>query len=157
MSILEALIFGTVQGVAEFLPISSSGHLVLLKKLFNLNEVPLVFDVLLHVATLAAVVIFFWKQIAELFMVLVRWVSRKAMEDDVPKQKTIIAIILATLVTGIIGIVFSKFIPDLPIMYVYIGFIITGCILIISSYVSRRIIEKKGADVYVTPQKGLLQ
>lgn len=156
MTILEAIIFGAVQGIAEFLPISSSGHLVVLKELFNLKEIPLIFDVLLHVSTLAAVVIFFWKQIAELFAVLYRWIARKAKDDDVQKQKTIIALILGTIVTGVIGILFSKFIPELPSMYVYIGFLVTAILLIVSSIVSRREIENKGSDTYIKPVKGLL-
>ena len=59
MTILQAIFLGALQGVAEFLPISSSGHLALCKTLFGLEEVPLLFDIMLHVATLAAVIIFF--------------------------------------------------------------------------------------------------
>ena len=55
MSFLTAVLLGLVQGIAEFLPISSSGHLVLLQNIFNVQEADLLFDVLLHVGTLAAV------------------------------------------------------------------------------------------------------
>ncbi|MBQ8678805.1 MAG: undecaprenyl-diphosphate phosphatase [Treponema sp.] len=74
MSIFQAIILGVVQGIAEFLPISSSGHLAVAQQLFGLEEVPLLFDVMLHLATLAAVVLYFRKKIARLFVILFRWI-----------------------------------------------------------------------------------
>ncbi|MDD4494779.1 MAG: undecaprenyl-diphosphate phosphatase [Eubacteriales bacterium] len=64
MSILEAIILGIVQGLAEFLPVSSSGHLVLLQKIFGIEEGVVIFDVVLHLGTLIPVFIVFWKDIA---------------------------------------------------------------------------------------------
>ena len=68
MSWLEGALLGLVQGVAEFLPISSSGHLVLLQELFGrgISE-SIAFSVLLHVASLLAIVVIFWRDILELF------------------------------------------------------------------------------------------
>ena len=66
MSLLFAAILGLVQGVAEFLPISSSGHLAILQNFFNIKEADLLFDVLLHFATLIAIVIVYWKDIVEM-------------------------------------------------------------------------------------------
>ncbi|MDR3138683.1 MAG: undecaprenyl-diphosphate phosphatase [Treponema sp.] len=63
MSLFEALILGAVQGVTEFLPVSSSGHLVLLQKIFGIKESALLFDTLVHGGTLAAVFIVLWKDI----------------------------------------------------------------------------------------------
>ena len=57
MTILQSILLGILQGVAEFLPISSSGHLQLGQELFGLSEVPLLYDVCLHLATLLAVII----------------------------------------------------------------------------------------------------
>ena len=57
MTILQALSLGALQGLAEFLPISSSGHLAVAQNLFGLTDLPLLFDVLLHLATLLAVCI----------------------------------------------------------------------------------------------------
>ena len=61
MTILQALILGLFQGLGEFLPISSSAHLVLVPWLFNWTDPGLTFDVALHFGTLVAVVIYFWK------------------------------------------------------------------------------------------------
>lgn len=60
MTIFQAIIFGAVQGLCEFLPISSSGHLIILPWLFNWNDPGLSFDVSLHLGTLVAVALFFW-------------------------------------------------------------------------------------------------
>ena len=67
MSISQALFLGILQGIAEFLPISSSGHLAVAQELFSLNDIPLLFDIFLHLATLAAVIVFFRKKILSLF------------------------------------------------------------------------------------------
>ncbi len=61
MPVWEAVIYGVVQGLAEFLPISSSGHLALLPWLFGWEDPGLAFDVALHWGTLAAVLLIFWK------------------------------------------------------------------------------------------------
>lgn len=63
MSIIEAIILGLVQGLTEFIPVSSSGHLVLLHSIFGVSENGLAFDVALHIGTLGALVIFFYKEI----------------------------------------------------------------------------------------------
>lgn len=59
MTIFQAIVLGTVQGITEFLPISSDGHLVLVQKLFGLNGSMLAFDVMIHIGTLIAILIFF--------------------------------------------------------------------------------------------------
>jgi len=63
MSIIQAVIAGTVQGVTEFLPVSSSGHLVLLDRFFNIAEPDIFFDICLHLGTLLAVIAYFRKEI----------------------------------------------------------------------------------------------
>jgi len=67
MSILEAIVLGVVQGLTEFLPVSSSGHLVLLHNIFGVTQPQLFFDTMLHIGTLAAVVIVMREQIIALF------------------------------------------------------------------------------------------
>lgn len=66
MSIIQALILGIVQGLTEFIPISSSGHLVLLHQALGITEGGLTFDVALHLGTLLALILFFWKDLASL-------------------------------------------------------------------------------------------
>ena len=155
MTILQSMILGLIQGIAEFLPISSSGHLAVAQNLFGLSEIPMLYDVLLHVATLEAVLIYFRKKIGKLFCVLGRWITRRPAPDTIDEEdflcgteergrKTIIAVIISTIITGIIGIVTSKLIPDLSIKVTCAGFIVTACLLFFSSIMEKR--EKRIAE-----------
>jgi undecaprenyl-diphosphatase len=151
MSVFQAIILGVVQGIAEFLPISSSGHLAVAQRLFGLEDVPLLFDVMLHLATLAAVILYFRKKIARLFAILFR---KKVEIDeldlltgtDTLGRKTILAVIVATIVTGAIGLVTSKLIPELPLKVTCAGFIVTACLLIFSSLWAKKQDSKKSGE-----------
>lgn len=150
MTVIQGILLGVLQGVAEFLPISSSGHLTLAQHLFGLDEVPLLFDVFLHIATLAAVLLYFRKKVWKLLKIFGRWLARRPaptheeLEDDYlmgtdkAGRRTIIAIIITTVITGVIGIVTSKLIPELPVKYICIGFIITAALLVFSSLLSKK-------------------
>ena len=77
MTILQAILLGLLQGLTEFLPVSSSGHLVLVQKLLGVNPETdfMLFSVLLHFGTLLAVVIAFWPDIKQLFLEFFRWIG----------------------------------------------------------------------------------
>lgn len=151
MSIFEGVILGILQGFAEFLPVSSSGHLLLVQKLMGLEEIPLLFDVFLHLATLGAVVLYFWRKIWKLLCAFGRiFVPKKnPSAQEIIQQKSersyILAIILATIVTGVIGLFTSKLIDDnkISIKIVCGGFIFTAIILVLSSIFERK--HKKSA------------
>lgn len=152
MTVLQGFLLGILQGVAEFLPISSSGHLALAQSLFGLEDVPLLYDIFLHMATLLAVTIYFWPKIWALLKCFGRWITKKQKSDnqvqisendllcptDKIGQKTIIAIIVATIITGAFGVVTSKLIPDLSVKFVCGGFLVTSALLIISSIIEKR-------------------
>jgi undecaprenyl-diphosphatase len=72
MNSLQAIFLGIVQGLTEFLPISSSAHLALLEHYFNIQEAGLVFDVLLHVGTLVALIIYFWQDWLNMFKAVLK-------------------------------------------------------------------------------------
>ena len=114
MTIVQSILLGILQGIAEFLPISSSGHLKIAQVLFGLSDVPLLFDVFLHLATLLAVVLYFRKKILFLLLVFCRWITLKKAqsEDEEKNRRFIIAVIVSTIITGVLGIVSSKIIPD---------------------------------------------
>lgn len=144
MSIFQGIVLGVLQGIAEFLPISSSGHLIVVQNLFGLEEVPLLFDVFLHVATLLAVVLYFRKKIWELICSFARIFvpaknpSAAQIEKKSEDTKYIVAIILATFVTGVLGIFSSKIISEISVKLVCAGFIVTALLLIFSSLIEKK-------------------
>jgi undecaprenyl-diphosphatase len=151
MSILQALILGLLQGIAEFLPISSSGHLLLGKHWFGLDDIPLIFDLALHIATLGAVVVVFRSTIIRLILVLWRLVSRTSAPSDREDHHYIILILIATVITALMG--FSLKDVDLGLRYVYIGFLYTSALLILGSWLTTRAASK--ASVPETTQSWL--
>ena len=149
MTVIQGILLGILQGIAEFLPISSSGHLAVVQKLFSLEEVPLLFDIMLHLATLLAVVLYFRKKIWTLLCVFGRLIARRPApktvnEDDLlcgtesRGRMTILAVIITTFVTGAIGVFTSKLIPDMPVKVTCAGFIVTAILLVFSSIIERR-------------------
>lgn len=149
MTIIQGILLGILQGIAEFLPISSSGHLAVAQQLFGLSDVPLLFDIVLHLATLAAVILYFRKKIAKLFVILWQWLMHKTSAEDGDDtdilagntergRRTIIAILVTTVVTGAIGVFTSKLIPDMSLKVTAGGFIVTAALLIISAFIEKR-------------------
>ena len=145
MSIFEAVILGLVQGLTEFLPVSSSGHLALLEHFFGIEgESVLAFAVMLHVGTLASVCAVYFREIGALLYELCRVVrdvfTGKGLRVNAnPTRKLGFLIITATIPTGIIGMVFKDMFSAMYlILYtVGIGFLITGTILLAAERAGR--------------------
>ena len=152
MTYLEAAILGLVQGLTEFLPISSSGHLALLQQWFGIDENKvLLFAVLLHVGTLVSVFIVYWKDIWELIVELCLTIkdlcTGKGLRlEERPVRKLGVMIIVATIPTAIIGILFSDLFDKLytSVLPIGIGLVITGFLLVMAERTgtSNRGIEK---------------
>ena len=119
MELLKAIFLGFIQGVAEFLPISSSGHLAIFKNVLGFDtDTGLLFDVLLHLGTLAAVFVVFWKDIWELvkegfaiigqfFKSLFGCLFKKQKWQPVvttPYRRFVMMVLVSTIPTGIMGI-----------------------------------------------------
>jgi undecaprenyl-diphosphatase len=138
MTIMESILLGILQGVTEFIPVSSSGHLLLLKELFGLREIGLLFDILLHIATLLVTVIVFWQRITTILLSLFNWVfvrSRYSEEDKIQVQLAGL-ILLATVVTGVIGISIRDLVATFPARGVASLLMITGIILLSTRWIS---------------------
>ena len=116
MDSFSALIFGIVQGLTEFLPVSSTAHLIIVPQWLCLPEPTVAFDVMLHLGTLLAVLVFFWKDIV-------------SMLTRTPRLLGLLMI--ATVPTGILGICFKGFFESFFESNLWIGvfLMITGCLL----------------------------
>jgi len=128
MSILEGAFLGLMQGLAEFLPISSSGHLNLLQALFGVEmEHQLLFNILLHVATLAAVGIMFWKD----------WVD---MILHPVKNRTLLLLFIASMPALAAKILFDDALDYVEVHNTYLGicFLGTGLMLWLTQIFSKR-------------------
>ncbi|GAB1484267.1 undecaprenyl-diphosphate phosphatase [Treponema sp.] len=118
MNMFEAILLGLIQGITEFLPVSSSGHLVLMQKILGMEEAPLLFDTMLHLGTLVAVFIVLWKDIWELL--------------KKPFQKLSWLLIAATIPTVIIALLFKDIIESAFQSGATLGweFLVTAAVLV---------------------------
>ena len=100
MTYLEAIFLGFIQALTEFLPISSSGHLVLFQKLLGIKSTDMMLEIILHLGTLFSIIIFFWNDIKEI-------VKKSIFQKDRSNQIFIFKIIVATIPASIFGILFK--------------------------------------------------
>ncbi|RAP52371.1 MAG: undecaprenyl-diphosphatase [Methanosphaera sp. rholeuAM270] len=138
LDIVSAIILGAIQGLSEFLPISSSGHLALLPHILGV-ETGLAFDTVLHIGTLVAIFSFFWKDIINLIKGFILSIIDLTEGYDkfiqelksVPEKRFAWLILIGTIPTGLIGILLKDAIESIFRGTISIGFflIITGLIL----------------------------
>jgi undecaprenyl-diphosphatase len=115
MNTLEALFLGIIQGLTEFLPVSSSGHLVLIQQLFGLKEAELFFDVCVHMGTLVAVIVVFHREIQNIIAALLRIVSLAGQKKTIlqqvesdPELKMVLLIVIGSIPTAVLGLMFKS-------------------------------------------------
>lgn len=138
MSMWEAVLLGLVQGIAEFLPISSSGHLSIVNNLFKISEEGhMFFDVLLHLGTLASIFIVYWQDIKDMFYEVISFANLGPLagqpRERYPQARTFLMIVMATLPLFLI-LPINDMIETLYYNNVFIGvaIILTGCMLYVS-------------------------
>jgi len=123
MSWIEALILGLLQGFTEYLPVSSSGHLVIASNLFGVEgEENLTFTVAVHVATVLSTIVIFWPEIIKLIMGLFKF----ELNDE---TKYIINIIISMIPIGIVGVFFKDTIEEI----FGSGLVIVGIMLLVTA------------------------
>ena len=151
LSILNAVFLGFIQGVAEFLPISSSGHLAVLQNIFNMQtaeEGHMFFDVLLHLGTLISIILVYWKDIVYIVTDTVGLL--RSSHEMFPEQRTersgarlLLMLVFGTLPLFLI-LPFHNSLEQLYYKTGFIGaaFLLNGCLL----YVSDRIVPGHGNE-----------
>ncbi|HQK64028.1 MAG TPA: undecaprenyl-diphosphate phosphatase [Candidatus Staskawiczbacteria bacterium] len=125
MDIAQSILLGIVQGLTEFLPVSSSGHLVLFQKLFGFQEAPIFFDTLVHFATLLAVVFYLRKEIWEILTNLKKNIN------------LIWLLILGTLPAVVFALLFKDYIENSfnSVWLLSVGFFITAALLFATKFI----------------------
>ena len=138
MGPLQSVILGIIQGLTEFLPVSSSGHLVLLQNLFGIMEPELLFDISLHIGTLIAIFIVFYREIRSILQTLL---SLPALIKSSGNLKSLFAhneeiriaalIIIGSIPTAILGILFHKIVDQIfgSVWIVGVMLLVTGTLL----------------------------
>lgn len=136
-----ALFYGFIQGISEFLPVSSSGHLALIPFFMSLRDPGVVFDLLMHLGTAFAVIIYFWNELKELFSQMISYLLRDSKRDtSFFKNFT-----LSTIATLVLIVLFKKFAFDFGRQPLVIGinFIFFGILMYLAD-------RREGNDIDLT-------
>lgn len=130
MEIWQAVILGIVQGLTEFLPVSSSGHLAFFQRCFGMEDITLFFSIILHLGTLVAVCVVFWRDILDLFK---------------RPFKTLGFLVLATIPAAIVGLLLDDIIEEHLLNGAYFGIIIAVFFLITAGvlYATERFAKRR--------------
>lgn len=138
MESIQSVMLGIIQGLTEFLPVSSSGHLVLLQNLFGIREPELLFDISLHLGTLLAVFIVFYKKILRILQTLLRLPALikssgnlKSVFADNEEIRIFALILIGSIPTAILGILFHKIADQIfgAVWIVGVMLLVTGTLL----------------------------
>lgn len=144
MTIIIAIILGIIQGLTEFLPISSSGHLVLAGQIFNIYENSILFSIILHLGTLFAVLFVFKNSVIELI--------------KQPFSKKSKMLILATIITLIIAVLFNDFFEEaFNGGLLAFSFLLTASFLITAEYIAKKYKNAKNLNYTNTAVMGVFQ
>lgn len=123
MNGLEALILGLLQGLTEYLPVSSSGHLAIGSALFGIKgEESLSFTILVHIATVLSTLVVLWKEIAWIFKGLFRF----EMNDE---TRYVLNIVVSMIPVGIVGVFFKDTVENI----FGSGLLVVGCMLLLTA------------------------
>lgn len=152
MDIIKVILLGLVQGLTEFLPVSSSGHLVLAAEVLNFHEKGIAFEVFVHLGTLFSVLIAFRKDIQKMLVAPFQYLRAKTNDEEVKNYFFLdIYIICGTIPAALIGLLFKSEIESVfsNILLVISMLAVTGTLLLLSRFISPR-------DENITLSKGFL-
>jgi len=136
-SLVVAVLLGLLQGLTEFLPVSSSGHLVLAQSLLpGFSQPGVLFDVALHIGTLVAVCVYFWRDLWAMFLSL----FSAEHQETAASRRLLWLLIVGSVPTAVIGVLFRKQFESMfnDVSGAGVWFIITGILLFFTDRVSTR-------------------
>ena len=155
MSLLSSILLGVIQGVAEFLPISSSGHLAIAEHFLGMSgasDIPEFFDVLLHLGTLVAVFVAYWDDVRDMvveFFCGVRDLARGSTPTPVPPARRMILLIIVGTLPLLVVLPIKDLVEGLAdnMYFVATALLVTGCLLFASDRVKKGRKTEKSATM----------
>jgi len=162
---IKSMLLGLVQGLTEFLPVSSSGHLAIFKKIFGADTMafPLSFDILLHIGTLIAVFAVYYRDIWELireFFAMLGDLLRGKPDFKSPYRRFVIMVVIATIPAVFAGLLLNNFIESIAgerLWLVGVCLFVTAAVLYISSNTAEGKLDMKNAGYPSSLIVGLFQ
>lgn len=141
--LIQAIILGIVQGISEFVPISSSGHLVIIPWFFGWEKPSLLFDTILHWGTLVSILMVFWRDFWNITVAVIRGLGQRSLADFNARLGWFI--VIGSIPAAVIGLSFKSFFEALFFSPQSVGFflLVTGTLLLGSEWLARRMIERK--------------
>jgi|GEM_PF-5157 len=139
MNLVEAAILGVVQGATEYLPVSSSGHLVLVPSVLGFKKAPFVFDILVQMGTLLGVILYFWKDLADVAKAMVQGLRDKTPFAD-PTARIGWWVCVSTVPAGVLGILLDDFFEEVfnsPRYSLYF-LLLTAALLVVGEQFSKQ-------------------
>jgi len=156
VTVIKAILLGILQGVTEFLPVSSSGHLFLAQKIMGFKDPQLAFDIFLHLGTLLAVLFFLRREIAE---VLTSFFRREPGFGQMAwGRRDLLLLIVSSLPTAVIGFAFYDTVETgVDAAGVGIGFLLTTAFLLLSNLRARHKMDPERIDLWEALAIGIMQ
>jgi len=133
MDVFEALVLGVIQGLAEWLPISSSGHLVIAQEIMGLSTGEnLLFDLFLHLGTMLAVIVFFRKELGRVVLAMLTTKARRGPQEEALRMLGLM-ILVATIPVAALGVLFSSTMEDVfTVTLVGAALLVNAAILVLA-------------------------
>lgn len=156
MTVLKAIILGILQGATEFLPVSSSGHLFLVEKILGFTGPELAFDVLLHLGTLLAILLFLRREILEILVSLLR--REPDYRGEAWGRRDVLLLIVANVPTAVIGFLLRDFVEaGMSFRAVGISYVVLTLFLLLSNLRFRHKQDPDRIDLWEAAAIGVIQ
>ena len=165
MDVIEAIVLGIVQGLTEFLPISSSAHLIIVPWLFGWKDPGVEFDVALHLGTLTAVLAYFWSDWVRIVKALIQSILERRVGDD-PDRRIAWYVVIGTIPGAVAGFLLESRINDLfhqasnlrtGLLVIGIMMLVMGAVLLLAERVGRHATDMRHLQFSQAMGVGLAQ
>lgn len=153
MGFFEAIVLGVVQGLTEFLPVSSDGHLAVVYQIFGM-EPDLSYEIFLHAATLIAMYVYFWNDVVR----LVASLSPRNRDRATADRRLVLLIVVGTLISGVVGLAIEPFVEPMAASQMWVGiwFLCTAGLLTVGELLSKRVAAIPTIEALSIPRDGFV-